>query len=263
MEGKLVPVNVTGPTMTCLILAAGRGSRLSISGHPKPLIPLLGLPLIERVILTASNAGLTHFYVVTGHQGERVRHTLDGLSRTRNIRMTHIINDEWEKENGLSVYKAKDLLNQDFIILMADHIFDESILKNVKDQTIAEDEVLLAVDYNIENNTLVDLDDVTKVFIEQDRIVDIGKNIPRYNAFDTGIFLCSPAIFSAIEESVRRGDTSLSGAIRVMAQEQKARAFDIKDDYWIDVDDDKTFRKAEKLLLTTQKETPPIWYRDA
>ncbi|MFQ5989795.1 MAG: NTP transferase domain-containing protein [Candidatus Methylomirabilales bacterium] len=256
-------MNVTGPPMKCLILAAGRGSRLSITEHPKPLIPLLGLPLIERVILTAHNAGLIHFYVVTGHQGERVRHALERLSRTRKIRITHIINDEWDKENGLSVYKAKDLLHEDFIILMADHIFDEAILRNVKDQVIAEDEVLLAVDYNVEGNSLVDLDDVTKVLIEHDRILDIGKNIPRYNAYDTGIFLCSPAIFTAIEESAQGGDTSLSGAIKVMAQLQKVKAFDIKDDYWIDVDDYHTFRKAEKLLLTGWKETPPIWYRDA
>ncbi|MBW1612904.1 MAG: NTP transferase domain-containing protein [Deltaproteobacteria bacterium] len=47
--------------MKCLIIAAGRGSRLSGKGDSKPLIPLLGLPLIERVILTATNAGLTDF----------------------------------------------------------------------------------------------------------------------------------------------------------------------------------------------------------
>ena len=32
--------------MKCLILAAGRGSRISENGDPKPLLPLAGLPLI-------------------------------------------------------------------------------------------------------------------------------------------------------------------------------------------------------------------------
>ena len=35
------------PHMKCLIIAAGRGSRLSCRGPSKPLVPLLGMPLIE------------------------------------------------------------------------------------------------------------------------------------------------------------------------------------------------------------------------
>jgi hypothetical protein len=38
----------TEPTK-CLIIAAGKGSRLSEKGYTKPLVPLLGLSLIERV----------------------------------------------------------------------------------------------------------------------------------------------------------------------------------------------------------------------
>nr|CBH39385.1 conserved hypothetical protein, CDP-alcohol phosphatidyltransferase family [uncultured archaeon] len=138
---------------------------------------------------------------------------------------------------------------------MGDHIFDESILVRLKNERIADDEVMLAVDYNIETNKLVDVDDVTKVLVEEGGISDIGKNIKRYNAYDTGIFLCSPAIFSAIEESVHDDDSSLSGGIRVLAGKGKAKIFDIKDEYWIDVDDEKTFKKAENMLLDTLKKT--------
>ncbi|UCG99815.1 MAG: NTP transferase domain-containing protein [Deltaproteobacteria bacterium] len=53
--------------MKCLIIAAGRGSGLSSRGDSKPLISLLGVSLIERVILTAQESGLTDFYVVTGY----------------------------------------------------------------------------------------------------------------------------------------------------------------------------------------------------
>jgi choline kinase len=86
------------------------------------------------------------------------------------------------------------------------------------------------------------------VFVEKDRIRDIGKSIPEYNAFDTGIFLCSPALFDALEESITAGDASLSGGIRKMARKQKARVFDIGNRYWIDIDDDAAFSKAQKLF---------------
>ena len=65
--------------MKCLIIAAGRGIRLSSRGDSKPLVPLLGVSLIERVILTAQKSGLTDFYVVTGYNGEEVRECQSSL----------------------------------------------------------------------------------------------------------------------------------------------------------------------------------------
>ncbi|MBE9540882.1 MAG: NTP transferase domain-containing protein, partial [Proteobacteria bacterium] len=225
--------------MKCLIIAAGRGIRLSSRGDSKPLVPLLGLSLIERVILTAKNAGLTDFYVVTGYNGDKVRHYLIKFSQRSNIPITHITNNEWEKENGISVLKAKNLLNENFILLMTDHIFDESILVNLRHERVADGEVMLAVDYNIETEKPGDGNDFTKVLVEDNRILDIGKNIKNYNAYDTGIFLCSPALFRAIEESLHNGDSSISGGIRVLASKGKVQAFDIKNAYWIDVDNEK------------------------
>jgi len=241
--------------MKCLIIAAGRGSRLSSRGDSKPLVPLLGLSLIERVVLTAQKSGLTDFHVVTGYNGDKVRHYLDRFSQRRNIHITHITNNEWEKENGISVLKAKGLLHENFILLMTDHIFDKSILVNLRHERVADGEVMLAVEDNLKTDELVDGNDSTKVLVKDNRILDIGKNIKNYNAYDTGIFLCSPALFSAIEESVQNGESSLSGGIRVLASKGKAKAFDIKDHYWIDVDDEKTFKKAENRLLATLKKT--------
>ncbi len=239
--------------MDCLIIAAGRGSRLSKRGDSKPLIPLLGLPLIERVILTANKIGLTEFYVIMGHNSEGVRRHLTRFSHDRNIRITSILNEEWEKDNGLSVLKAKKLLTENFILLMGDHLFEESLLVKLMGEKVADGEVVLAVDYNIKNNRFVVDGDVTKVLVEEDRILDIGKNIKKYNAYDTGIFLCSPAIFEAIEESSGNGDTSLTGGVRVLAKKGKVNALDIKDNYWVDVDEEKTYRLAESKLLSTLK----------
>ena len=241
--------------MKCLIIAAGKGSRLSKRGDSKPLISLLGLPLIERTILTAKNTGINDFYVVTGYNGENLRQYLNRFSESRNINITFISNGEWGKGNGISVLKARKSFNENFILLMADHIFDESILLKLKGEKIADDEVMLSVDYSIEDNKLVDLEDVTKVLVEDKKIVDIGKNIENYNAYDTGIFLCSPAIFNGIEESLHNGDDSISGGIRVLASKGKVITFDIKESYWIDVDNEETFEKAESRLLSTLNKT--------
>ena len=239
--------------MKALVIAAGQGSRLSKRGNSKPLIPLLGLSLIERVILTAKKSGITDFHVVTGYNGEKVRRYLSRFSQRKDIKIIHIINEQWEKGNGLSVLRSKTILNENFILLMGDHIFDESILVKLKNEKVNDGEVMLSVDYNTNGNKFVDIDDVTKVLVENNKILDIGKNIKKYNAYDTGVFLCSPSIFDAIEESSLNGDSSLSGGIRILAKKGKAKTFDIEDSYWIDVDNEKTYKKAENTLLDTLK----------
>jgi len=65
--------------MQCLIIAAGKGSRLWKKGKVKPLVRILGVPLIERAIRSAIQAGVNDFFVVSGYQGEYVRDFLDGL----------------------------------------------------------------------------------------------------------------------------------------------------------------------------------------
>ena len=240
--------------MKCLIIAAGEGKRISKIGRPKPLVNLLGLTLIERVILTANKSGITDFYVVTGYQGEKVRKFLDKFSQKRNINITHIINEEWKKGNGLSVLKAKGFLNEKFILLMGDHLFDEDILKKMKTAPLGDGEVMLAVDYNINSNHLVDIEDVTKVLVQDGKVIDIGKDIKEYNAYDTGIFLCSPTIFEAIEKNIHQTNEGiLSASIKLMAKEGRVKTFDIKNAFWIDVDDEKTLKKAKKCLIDRLK----------
>jgi CDP-L-myo-inositol myo-inositolphosphotransferase len=128
-------------------------------------------------------------------------------------------------------------------------------LEGLKKEQISEDEIILAVDCNIELNKLVDIDDVTKVLVKDNKITAIGKNIRNYNAYDTGIFLCSSAIFPAIKKSSSKGDDSLSGGVRILSGGGYAKTFDIQDNYWIDVDDERTFRKAENLLIGNLKKT--------
>jgi choline kinase len=60
------------------------------------------VPLIERVIRSAMQAEIDDFYLVSGYEGDRVRHFLDGLARRCRIKITNIVNDAWQQGNGLS-----------------------------------------------------------------------------------------------------------------------------------------------------------------
>jgi len=242
--------------MKALILAAGDGGRLSnlTKNKPKPLIKLLGLSLIERVILTAKQADIKEFVILVGYLGDKIKANLGDGEKLR-VKITYIKNKEWQGENGVSVLKAKELLNERFILLMSDHIFDDRILKELVGYDLRSS-VVLAIDRR------EPLPGDTKVLEKEGRIIDIGKNIEESNCIDTGIFLYSPKIFSHIKEAVKEGKTELADGIAKAAKNKDAEIFDITQinsyipnmrkeikPFWLDIDTKDDLIEAKKILI--------------
>ena len=100
-----------------------------------------------------------------------------------------------------------------------------------------------------------DIDDATKVLVDGDRILQIGKELEDYNGVDMGIFLCSPSIFEVLKRNIEKGRYSLTEAIRELANEGKMRAFRVDDEeyFWIDVDTPRMEKIAEKILSILEK----------
>ncbi len=238
--------------MKCLILAAGKGSRLRQRADSKPLLKLLGVPLIERVIRNAAEAGIREFVVVTGHQEPQVREFLTGLARRLALPIHTAHNPEWQNsENGRSILAARHLLRQEesFLLTMADHLLEPALIGRVLDAAPPPaGGVLLAVDGEIAN-PLVDREDVTRVHRDDDRITAIGKGLEPFDGYDTGLFLCTPGLFGALERSAERGDSSLSGAVARLAEESRAGAVATDGLFWCDVDDEAALGRAEEALL--------------
>lgn len=237
--------------MKALIIAAGQGQRLSVLCASKPLLPVCQQPLINWVIRGLQKSGIKEVVVVTGHNRERLEEHLKTAFPPGEISLTMLYNDQWQKENGLSVLRARPLLKEPFVLLMSDHIFDPAILDLLQRAELKKDEIILAVDSRVENHPYVDLDDVTRVKVENGKIKNIGKGLDDYNSFDTGIFLCQPVLFEALEESQQKsGNFSLSGGVKILAARGKARALEIGGRFWIDVDDPKALDRAEGFLKT-------------
>jgi 1L-myo-inositol 1-phosphate cytidylyltransferase len=218
-----------------LILAAGNGSRLvQVSGgKPKPLVELHGQPLLEHVLVGVQEAGIQRCVVVVGYRGDLIRSWV-ARRRFRGLQIEVVENHEYTRENGLSVMQAEPLINEPFLMLMADHVFEPETAAALVEEPIAQDEVILAVDRKIDE--IFDLDDATKVVCQNGFITDIGKNLQVYNAIDTGMFLCSPILFSSLRAMIDAGKCSLSDGIRLMSRRRKVRAFDIGNAIWQDAD---------------------------
>ena len=230
----------------CLILAAGNGSRLrSVSaGLPKPLVEFRGKPILEHVILRAKRAGIDRFVIVVGYRSDLIRRWFN--SRSLGVSVTWVENPDYHKSNGISALRARDEIHEHFLLLMADHIFEPETAKVLLQQPLVSDEVILAVDPNIDR--IFDLDDATKVRRDGDRIVDIGKEIASYDALDTGMFLCSPALFDRLESATMDGNCSLSDGMRQLAGERRLRALEIGEAHWQDVDTPEALAHAEGVF---------------
>jgi 1L-myo-inositol 1-phosphate cytidylyltransferase len=235
--------------MKCLIIAAGQGTRLRSLAASKPLARIGGMPLIEHVVRRAAEAGASEFVVVTGYGAEPVEAFLRDLAERIGLRIEAVRNVDWVRPNGLSVLAAEARLGGEFILLMSDHLFDPAILRDmiVADRSGAD--LTLAADFAVAN-PLLDLDDATKIEIgEGGRIARIGKILPRYEAIDTGIFIATPALLDALRTSLAAGGTgSLSEGVQALADSGRAFAWDCGGRWWLDVDDEAAFAKAEAAL---------------
>ena len=230
----------------CLILAAGNGTRIrSVSaGLPKPLVDFRGKPILEHVIRRAHHAGIDRFVIVVGYRSDLIRSWFDGCSL--GVSVTFVENPDYHKPNGISALKAKPEIQENFLLLMADHIFEPETARALLKQRLGPGEVILAVDPSIDR--IFDLDDATKVRRDGDRIVDIGKEIAHYDALDTGMFLCSPALFDRLESATKDGNCSLSDGMRQLAAERHLRAMEIGEAQWQDVDTPEALAHAEGLF---------------
>ena len=90
--------------MRAVLLAAGEGKRLRpFFDRPKPLVPLLGLALIERNILALKECGINEFVVVTGCYSAELRDYL-GKGERLGVSIDYLHNPDWKLGNGVSAY---------------------------------------------------------------------------------------------------------------------------------------------------------------
>ena len=214
---------------------------------PKPLTPLLGLPLLERILFVAKLAGINDFKIVVGYKADIIKQAI-GDGRKYGLRIKYIENPEWAKGNGVSVLKAKNHVNGKFLLLMSDHLFDEQVLARLVTAHVKPGHCVLCVDRNLFRDHS-NIEDATKVYCENNYVKQIDKSLQNFNAIDTGLFLCTPAIFDALEQSVKNGCYSLSAGNQILAEQGKLVTLDVTGSFWIDVDDESALQKAKQSII--------------
>ena len=232
--------------LQAVILAAGKGQRLRPGGYLKPLTPLLGVTLLERVVLACRDVGVRECIVVLGYGKESIDERLDELADRVGIVVRGVENPYWEEGNGTSALAAQPYIRGPFLLAMCDHVFDPAILQRLVDAGSEGAECLLAVDYRTEG--VFRLDDATKIQLTDGTITAIGKDLQSYTAVDIGLFFCQLKVFDALQQARAAGEGSLSAGWRHLIPRRQFQALDIGEAFWVDVDTPESLRYAERVL---------------
>ncbi|MCZ6689326.1 MAG: NTP transferase domain-containing protein, partial [Planctomycetota bacterium] len=238
------------PVRTAVVLAAGEGSRLDPSGRqPKPLAPLLGLSLAERALVTSAEAGVRRFVVVLGHQAHEVRAHFEGIARRRRLEVEFEVASKWGLGNGESALAVASSMGElPFFLIMVDHLVDASIYRRLLGEPPGEGEICLAVDRD--RDGVFDVADVTKVSLSDGRITEIRKDLDHWDGADTGVFLCTRALFDGLARAREGGRHTLSDGVAELAKEGAARAVDVTGESWLDLDTPAAMKEARRRLIS-------------
>ncbi len=107
-----------------IILAGGKGTRLAsrLGGAPKPLIDVLGTPLLERQLRQLAAAGFDRAVILVNHRADLIERFCAERG-DRRIAVT-LIDDGEPAGTAGAVFRALDRLDDEFLVVYGDTLFD-------------------------------------------------------------------------------------------------------------------------------------------
>ena len=118
--------------MKTVIMAGGKGTRITsvAADIPKPMITIDGMPVLERELYCLRDQGFTDIILTVSHMKEVIMDYFGDGSKVSpatgkpfGVEIEYYI-EETPLGNAGALFKLKDILNKDFLLLNADAIFD-------------------------------------------------------------------------------------------------------------------------------------------
>ena len=188
--------------MKAVILAGGLGTRLRpVTGeHPKPMVPLLGRPMMEYIVERLRESGFTQICAALHYRaGEIMAHFGDG--RRFGVSMEYRIETENLGTAG-SVKNCRDFVGgEDFLIISGDAACDfalEKLMQAHREKgaavTIALSAVSLPLRYGL---AVTDGEGRIRSFIEKPEWPRVVTDL-----VNTGIYVLSPEVLDRVPDGI-------------------------------------------------------------
>ena len=248
--------------MQAIILAAGMGKRLGeyTKNNTKCMVPVNGVPLIDRVLNQLSSLKLSRVVIVVGYEGQKL---IDYIGNEYNgLKIEYIFNRIYDKTNNIySLALAKDKMQEDDTLLLeSDLIFDDRLFGLVVDNPCPN--LALVAKYEAwMDGTMVQIDDERNIvnFVPKEafrheqadsyyKTVNIYKLSKEFSANRYVPFL--EAYMKAIGNN-----EYYENVLRILSflDCKDLKALPITDEKWYEIDDKQDLDIAEALFADDEQ----------
>ena len=231
------------------IIAAGKGERLKKGGifTPKPLISIDGIPIIERTIIAAVNAGASHIACIVNAIEKEVSEYL--RSHVWPVPLDLIV--KTTPSSMESLFNLAPFLDEPFLLLTVDAVYPFDTLKDFvnKARLINGDGVLAMTEF---------VDDEKPLWVKvnrENRIIKIGAESYPTPYITAGFYYFTPSIFALIREARKKKLKALREFLALLIQ-KGYNIYGMPVSKVIDVDHPEDIEKAETFLKEYSNECP-------
>jgi D-glycero-D-manno-heptose 1,7-bisphosphate phosphatase len=178
-----------------VILAGGLGTRLRpiTDKIPKPMIQFHGKPFLEYLIELLKEQGIEEIILLLGYLSDKVvEHFGDGDEF--GIKILYSISPV-EDDTGLRIFKAKDIIKDEFLLLYCDNYWPLNLQKMYTKFRESQTDALVTIygnkDGYTKSNCIVDKDDFLIVY-------DKSRQVSNLNGVDIGFFILKKEVLNLI-----------------------------------------------------------------
>lgn len=223
---KVTPVNNEFRDIKVVMMAGGKGERLYpfTSVLPKPLIPISGIPIAERILMRFKEAGLSSFVLSLNYKKNLIKTYFDDAMNDCNF---EYVEETEPLGTGGSLRLMKDILPETFIVINCDMLIDvdlNELLTFHKEHnamlTIVAAKKSMEIPYGV-------------LHLEGDEVSSMEEKPTIETCINTGMYVVSKEAFDIFPKAPKFHMTDLCE--EAVKQHRKICAFTIGNDDYMDM----------------------------
>ncbi|WP_027622523.1 mannose-1-phosphate guanyltransferase [Acetivibrio clariflavus] len=232
--------------MKAIIMAGGEGSRLRplTCDLPKPMVPVMNIPIMEHIINLLKKHGITEIGVTLMYLPQKIKDYFGNGSHF-GVNIQYFTEDVPLGTAG-SVKNAGDFLDETFIVISGDSLTDMDITKAIefhREKKSKATIVLTRVDVPLEYGVVItDKNGTITGFLEKPSWGEVFSD-----TVNTGTYILEPEIMDYLEQGKK---TDFSQDLFPLLLEKKEPMFGyVMSGYWCDIGDLQTYLQAHYDVL--------------
>lgn len=240
--------------MKALILNSGFGSRMGslTSEHPKCMTEISATDtILSRQLRLLKNVGINEIVITTGYYDQVLVDYCNSLDM--DLKITFVNNPLFDKTNYIySIYRAKELLDDDIVLMHGDLVFESSVLNDIVFSPCSSMKVSSTLPIPQKDFKAVVRDgEVKKVGVEYFDSAMEAQALYKLNKKDWNVWL------DKITEYCESGKRNCYAevALNEITDQCHIKALDVKDRLCSEIDNPEDLRMVSDKLKKTEGKT--------